>query len=684
MRLVLLAPLTAAALFAQCEPSLPVREILERVWTAGYEMPYFAGTAYRHQQYKAALERHPHDYHLLRILLMSTPDLTGDLELAKSLRAQNPDQPVYRLIHAQALQGRDTPQAIQILEAIAAEHPSLSRAHLLLADIYRYGKLKNDERARRAITAFIAACPAPLDAAPLRTIGSLASPDQAAAVAAATRKRIVEQPVSLMAGVYEALWPLEFKGVPPPEHAAIRTRIAADLARLEKAPERETLRWLNLLKGGYESAGQPDAAKRTLDELLAKHPQSDVVRSDVMDRWRKQNPFPTAEPGKVEAWRRAAVKQYAEWHSRWPDDSSLYHGWFSTYAELPDASPRQVAVMGDKLIELYRANPSWYGYLPVEWIVAEAFVKKQVHLEKVVALLDEGAARQAKRDQEDLESDRMPDDFRKSVSESIESRRLDRARILLAYYAATRQTEPAKAIEAELASFTPTTPRVKAALVERQAQAAEVLGRKLDALVLYRAALNLRGSAPPAGVGDPLKDNLERLWKELGGSPAAYAHLLDRPKPEAAADSRWEKPKKPIPAFSLPDLSGKTWTLASLEGKAVMINLWATWCGPCRAEHPSFQKLYDELKSRSDVSVITFNIDDDLSKVEPYLKENKYTFPVLFAKPIVDQVLDGITIPQNWFLTRAGKLEAIQVGFGNETGWREQMMGKLEEIGKVK
>ncbi|MCL5745379.1 MAG: TlpA family protein disulfide reductase, partial [Acidobacteria bacterium] len=204
--------------------------------------------------------------------------------------------------------------------------------------------------------------------------------------------------------------------------------------------------------------------------------------------------------------------------------------------------------------------------------------------------------------------------------------------------------------------------------------------------LMYRAALEIRpsGQAPAAGRKDPLADNVERLWKELGGTSAARALLTDRTKAQEAAESRWERPQKPLPAFTLSDLEGKTWKLASLEGKAVLINLWATWCGPCRSEHPEFQKLYDKLKDRSDITVISLSVDTDLGQIAPYMKENKYTFPVLPAYDFVNAYLPLIAIPQNWLLDPAGKLQWIQVGYDGDPKWQQMITAKLDELLKMR
>ena len=80
--------------------------------------------------------------------------------------------------------------------------------------------------------------------------------------------------------------------------------------------------------------------------------------------------------------------------------------------------------------------------------------------------------------------------------------------------------------------------------------------------------------------------------------------------------------------------------------------------------------------------VLSFNIDDDIGKVAPYMKENKYTFPVTLAREVVNAVVQSIAIPQNWLVDTKGKLRWIQIGFGNDPSWQESMMTKLGEITK--
>jgi thiol-disulfide isomerase/thioredoxin len=131
-------------------------------------------------------------------------------------------------------------------------------------------------------------------------------------------------------------------------------------------------------------------------------------------------------------------------------------------------------------------------------------------------------------------------------------------------------------------------------------------------------------------------------------------------------------------AIDLLNLAGKTWKLTSLEGKTLLINVWASWCGPCRSEHPHLEKLYRKVKDRSDIQILTFNVDDHVGQVKPYMKEQKFTFPVLLAKNYVDELLPVLSIPRNWIVDANGKWRLEQIGFGNDADWEKLMMDKLE------
>jgi len=201
----------------------------------------------------------------------------------------------------------------------------------------------------------------------------------------------------------------------------------------------------------------------------------------------------------------------------------------------------------------------------------------------------------------------------------------------------------------------------------RQRKFAEAIGQFNGALAIDAADQRARKDRD-AAIGE--------------APPGTLAEAKTPGQAEQASQIRWLRPEKPLPAFTLVGFGGKTWTLAELRGKAVLISLWATWCSPCRAEHAELQKLYEKFQDRPDVAVISFNVDvpADVPKVAPYMKENHYTFPVVFANDFVDAYLPEVFIPQTWFLDAAGKLQWIHEGYAPDENWQEIMTSKLEEV----
>jgi thiol-disulfide isomerase/thioredoxin len=116
----------------------------------------------------------------------------------------------------------------------------------------------------------------------------------------------------------------------------------------------------------------------------------------------------------------------------------------------------------------------------------------------------------------------------------------------------------------------------------------------------------------------------------------------------------------------------------------VLIDVWATWCGPCQAELPNLEKLYEQVKGRNDIHIPTFDTDSDPGVVGPYLKEKGYSFPVL---PIanaaeIEAAVNDHGIPQNWVLDRSGTSLWRQIGYGPENydDFSKDMMTRLGAV----
>ena len=121
----------------------------------------------------------------------------------------------------------------------------------------------------------------------------------------------------------------------------------------------------------------------------------------------------------------------------------------------------------------------------------------------------------------------------------------------------------------------------------------------------------------------------------------------------------------PAPDFVLEDLAGNRVRLSDFRGKTVVLNFWATWCPPCRAEMPDFQATFEQRRPRDDFVVLAVDrlAEDDRAAVERFVEDFGLAFPVLLDA--TDEVVRhyGVPgLPSTFFIDRDGVLRARNLG----------------------
>lgn len=134
----------------------------------------------------------------------------------------------------------------------------------------------------------------------------------------------------------------------------------------------------------------------------------------------------------------------------------------------------------------------------------------------------------------------------------------------------------------------------------------------------------------------------------------------------------------PAPTFSLPTESGQSVSLDQFKGNVVMLNFWATWCGPCRQEMPKLDSLYKRYH-RLGFTLLGVNVEQNPSAVPEFLKQTPVSFEILLDKQnTVSKLYDVVVMPTTVLIGRNGRVRYVHHGY--QPGYAKSYQAEIRKL----
>jgi len=709
-----------------CEPSSQLRQAIAELtnqWACPPNLPCYKETLARA---KALLPQHPDDFFLNRAyqsLVFHLPagereTAVGEMQAPYAERARRyPDDPAAQYLGRHFIGDKgsggdkgwsdDKERTRARDERFVKTWPEFPWGHLDLAeDIVKSRTWGKDPRERQIgeeqLATFMRLCPTrPLEPLSLMQVDQIFNggnpvfwrehlPQLRGAVEAAPPTEIP---------AYIGLWNLEFAAAPPTDQEKVRARVKNDLARLKKLDLKTSMNWWTALHEGYRLAGDERAARRAEDGMIATFPcdfQSVQIR---LRRWREDHEPEEDAPGDEEEDYDALYRATDRWLKSCPDELQFRTERIRAVTNLPDITDEQALKEVDLLLANWeKVRDSHMTTVSPYWMAANLLVTKGLALERVPGLVERENARieeqfNAKNHLTASGRPYMTDKNRLTMETENSSLAtqayIGLGRTTLAAERLAQMKERLSAIAKMAGPHDPNEPRENARYWRLRGDLAAAEGEKRDALGFY-------GKAQAIHPTQEVDERAVRVWKETGGNDEAWKTFVEAARDEkgeakglapnagaapaagGAAPNGWTAKNEPLAPFELVDMKGHTWRPENLKGKVALINVWATWCGPCRAELPLLEELYEKVAGRPEIVILTFNADRQSGLVGPYLKQSGWRFPVLLAYRHLVSLSGPPSLPQNWIVDRDGVVRYVVMGF--DTDWGDEWTGKTLKL----
>ena len=609
-------------------------------------------------------------------------------------RKEHPGDPMAETLYANSLVGTKTPDAIPILESVIGESPTYAPALLRLVEIYASTPFRDQSKMASRAEAYWKACPEQLTV--FNLVRRSAEPEFAGKAAIRLRERIGGRADASVANSYSTLWSLEFKSTALAAQDPLRERVREDAKRLRGEEPPKDRRILTALQEAYKLLDDSENQKWVADEMAKQAPREGNASGAAISEWHRLNPY---KNGYGHAEYEAKWRQQTEaWVQRWPEDARAWQERFQALQRASDAPLEDRVTVAEEWIRVFEKNerrdPS---AMSPYFSVAEYYSGANQRYSELPALIEKGLKQDTPSAMAVSRSDLFPSSGGRGAQQKMEV--LFQVNSAATIYAKIgnlkRAGELLDKLAAELPAAKPdgdssqfVTQRYKQLEFEywrSRSVVAQAQHKPDEYLSAERQGLraNPWNQTPQPWQVSQLRDS----WKQIKGSEEGFDDWLGpmatAGTPAAVAvGGPWINKEAPMNEFSLLDAEGRSWGLASLKGKVTLINFWATWCGPCKAELPFVQRLHEKLKGREDLMVITLNTDENPGLIAPFLRANHYSFPVLPAQTYAEKAaVDGI--PLNWLVDGKGTVRKERTGFGNESdkdGWADRMIVEMEKL----
>ena len=137
----------------------------------------------------------------------------------------------------------------------------------------------------------------------------------------------------------------------------------------------------------------------------------------------------------------------------------------------------------------------------------------------------------------------------------------------------------------------------------------------------------------------------------------------------------------PAPDFTLTDANGQSVTLSDLRGQVIMINFWASWCGPCRQEMPLLEQIHQRYEPLG-FTLLGVNVEENPADGQAFLKERPVSFPVLYdPENGISKLHDVVAMPSTVLIDRQGNVRYLHHGYkpGYENDYQDQIRALARE-----